>query len=322
MTQPLPGPLSVAAAHAAVRKLHQHLSTVYLGKPAILDLSLIALLAEGHVLIEDVPGVGKTLLAKALARSLGCAFQRVQFTPDLLPSDLLGTSVFDQSASKFTFNPGPIFTQVLLADEVNRATPRTQSALLEAMSERQVSIDGQTRRLGPPFVVLATQNHYEFEGTYPLPESQLDRFLLRIHIGYPSRQAEKDILTQHRSGEPVETLASVSTAEDVISLQATSRTITVAESLQDYLLEIIEATRRAPAVRLGASTRAALSLYRAAQAKALLENREFVIPDDIKSLAGPVLAHRLIMKSHAAPGGSDPAEETLKEIVGRISIPR
>jgi MoxR-like ATPase len=313
---------TVADANALVRKLHVHLATVFLGKPAVLDLTLIALLAEGHVLIEDVPGVGKTLLAKALARSLDCRFQRIQFTPDLLPSDLLGTSIFDQGTSKFVFNPGPLFTQVLLADEVNRATPRTQSALLEAMSERQVSIDGHTHRLGPPFFVLATQNHYEFEGTYPLPESQLDRFMLRVRIGYPNRQAEKDILTQHRAGEPVDQLPAVVSTADVLALQETVRRISVAEPLQDYLLEIIEATRSAPGVRLGASTRASLSLYRAAQAKAVLEKRDYVIPDDIKGLAVTALAHRIIMKSSHAVNRVDPAEELIRELVSRIAVPR
>ncbi len=316
------GPRAVADAYALSRKLHQHLSTVFLGKPAVLDLALIALLAEGHVLIEDVPGVGKTLLAKALARSLGCKFQRIQFTPDLLPSDLIGTSIFDQSTGKFVFNPGPLFAQVLLADEVNRATPRTQSALLEAMSERQVSIDGRTHILGPPFMVLATQNHYEFEGTYPLPESQLDRFMLRVRVGYPARQAEKDILTQHRNGEPVDALATLLSVDEVLSLQATTRTVAVAEPLQDYLLEIVEATRSSAAVRLGASTRAALSLYRAAQSRALLDRRDYVIPDDIKSLANPVLAHRLIMKAAQGPNRADPAEEMVAEIVARVAVPR
>ncbi len=322
MSDSVPGSSAVADAYALSRKLHQHLSTVFLGKPAVLDLTLIALLGEGHVLIEDVPGVGKTLLAKALARSLGCKFQRIQFTPDLLPSDLIGTSIFDQSTGKFIFNPGPLFAQVLLADEVNRATPRTQSALLEAMSERQVSIDGKTHHLGPPFMVLATQNHYEFEGTYPLPESQLDRFMLRVRVGYPARQAEKDILTQHRGGEPVDQLATLLSVDEVLALQATTRAVAVAEPLQDYLLEIVEATRSAPSVRLGASTRAALSLYRAAQSRALLDRRDFVIPDDVKSLASSVLAHRLIMKAAQGPSRADPAEELIAEIVARVAVPR
>jgi len=322
MSDSVPGPLTITEAHALTRKLHRHLATVFLGKLAVLDLALIALLSEGHVLIEDVPGVGKTLLAKAIARSLACKFQRIQFTPDLLPSDLIGTSVFDQSTGKFVFNTGPIFAQVLLADEVNRATPRTQSALLEAMSERQVSVDGRTHHLGPPFMVLATQNHYEFEGTYPLPESQLDRFLLRVRIGYPARQAEKEILAQHRGGEPVDQLSTLLSVDEVLALQATTRAVAVAEPLQDYLLEIVEATRNAASVRLGASTRAALSLYRAAQSHALLDKRDYVIPDDIKGLAVSVLAHRLIMKTVQGANRADPAEELVREIVSRLAAPR
>src|SRR3954471_15609378 len=212
-------PLDVARAHQRVGELHRHLASVFLGKPAVIDLAITALLAEGHVLIEDVPGVGKTLLAKAIARSLGCKFQRIQLTPDLLPSDLIGTSILDQQTGKFVFNPGPLFTQVLLADEVNRATPRTQSALLEAMSERQVSVDGRTHHLGPPFVVLATQNHYEFEGTYPLPESQLDRFMLRARIGYPDRAAEKQILNQHRDGDAIDGLGALLDEREIVALQ-------------------------------------------------------------------------------------------------------
>ena len=313
---------TIAEAHALVRKMHAHLAGVFLGKPNVIDLTLIALLAEGHLLIEDVPGVGKTLLAKALARSLSCDFHRIQFTPDLLPSDLIGTSIFDQAGAKFVFQPGPLFTQVLLADEVNRATPRTQSALLEAMSERQVTVDGKTHPLGPPFIVLATQNHYEFEGTYPLPESQLDRFLLRIHIGYPARAAEKEILTQHRGGEPVDQLTAIVSVDEMLALQDATRSVTFADPLQDYLLEVIEATRSAPQVRLGASTRAALALYRAAQAKALVENRSFVIPDDIKLLAAPVLAHRLIMKNTRGSQNSDSATEVVGELLGRINVPK
>jgi MoxR-like ATPase len=223
---PLPGEQTSETVRL-LAKLENNVASVLLGKPEVIRLALVTLLAEGHLLIEDVPGIGKTLLAKALARSLGCTFHRIQFTPDLLPSDLLGTSVFHQGTSAFIFQPGPLFAQVVLADEINRATPRTQSALLEAMSDRQVSLDGQTRPLGPPFFVLATQNPYEFEGTYPLPESQLDRFLMRLRIGYPERDAEKRILTGHRAGEPVEHLQAVVSADEVVSLQETVRQVRV-----------------------------------------------------------------------------------------------
>src|SRR6516165_7895741 len=223
-------------ARPLLAKLENNIASVFLGKPEVIRLALVTLLAEGHLLIEDVPGIGKTLLAKALARSLGCSFHRIQFTPDLLPSDLLGTSVYHQASGSFVFQPGPLFAQVVLADEINRATPRTQSALLEAMSDRQVSLDGQTRPLGPPFFVLATQNPYEFEGTYPLPESQLDRFLMRLRIGYPNRAAEKQILIGHRGGEPVEKLQTVLGAAEVVGLQQAVRGVRVEDSLSNYLL--------------------------------------------------------------------------------------
>jgi MoxR-like ATPase len=303
-------------------KLENNVASVFLGKREVLRLSLVALLADGHLLIEDVPGIGKTLLAKALARSLSCSFHRIQFTPDLLPSDLLGTSVFHQGTGAFVFQPGPLFAQVVLADEINRATPRTQSALLEAMSDRQVSLDGQTRPLGPPFFVLATQNPYEFEGTYPLPESQLDRFLIRLRIGYPQREAEKRILTGHRSGEPVEHLQAVLSAEQVVWLQCKVRQVRVEETLTDYILDLIAATRYHPDIHLGGSTRAALALYRAAQALALVEGREYVVPDDIKRLASAVLAHRLLTRSMRQDGAVNAAEGIVQEIVAQTPIPQ
>lgn len=305
---------------ATLARLQASVAGVLLGKPEGIQLALVALLADGHLLIEDVPGIGKTLLAKALARSLGCIFHRIQFTPDLLPSDLLGTSVYHQASAEFVFQPGPLFAQVVLADEINRATPRTQSALLEAMSDRQVSLDGQTRPLGPPFYVLATQNPYEFEGTYPLPESQLDRFLIRLKLGYPDRQAERLILAGHRNGEPVDHLTPVLTGEEVVGLQHAVRQVRVEDSLADYLLDIVEATREHAEIQLGVSTRAALSLYRASQALALIEGRAFIIPDDVKRLAAPVLAHRLLLRRGRA-GSVDAAAGLVEDIVRQTPVP-
>jgi MoxR-like ATPase len=307
--------------HILLARLRDNIAAVFLGKPDAIQMTLITLLAEGHLLLEDVPGVGKTLLAKAIARSLTCGFNRIQFTPDLLPSDLLGTSIYHQGTAAFVFQPGPVFTNVVLADEINRATPRTQSALLEAMSDRQVTVDGQTRALGPPFFVLGTQNPYEFEGTYPLPESQLDRFLMRLHIGYPDREAEKRILTGHRAGEPIDQLQPVLSPPEVLALQQSVRQIRVDDSLANYLLEIVNTTRSHRNLYLGASTRAALALYRAAQARALVEGRDYVVPDDVKVLAVPVLAHRILPKS-AQPGGSaEHAEEIVRGIVEQVVIP-
>lgn len=301
-------------------KLQANIASVFLGKPDVIRLAMVALLADGHLLLEDVPGVGKTLLGKAVARSLGCSFNRIQFTPDLLPGDLIGTSVYDQQSGKFVFQAGPIFAQVILADEINRATPRTQSALLEAMAEKQVSFDGQTRRLGPPFLVLATQNPYEFEGTYPLPESQLDRFLLRVRVGYPDRAVERDIFTQHRQGEPVEQLQAVLNPSEVMELQKHTRSIKVESPIADYILNLVHGTRTHPEVRLGASTRGALALYRAVQALAMISGREYAIPDDVKALAEAALAHRLMTRAWDQ-GGRDDAGPIIRDLLSKVPVP-
>lgn len=306
---------------AGLDRLSEQLNTVVVGKPEPIRMALVALLAEGHVLIEDVPGVGKTLLARAIAVSIDSPFRRIQFTPDLLPSDILGSSVYSSGTGEFLFKPGPIFANVILADEINRTTPRTQSALLEAMSDGQVSVEGTTHILPKPFFVLATQNPFEFEGTYVLPESQLDRFMLRIKMGYPARSEERRILTMHRQGAPVETLNPVISGEEIVRLQQAVRAVKVEDSVADYLLEMVRATRGHEDLRVGVSTRGALTLYRAAQALAFLNRREFVVPDDLKALVGPVLAHRIVGKSFLQAGEFAAAEAILRDIVDRLEVP-
>lgn len=312
---------SLADAVTAVGRLEANIGRVVLGKPDVIRLAVVAVLAEGHLLVEDVPGVGKTLLAKALARSLACSFHRIQCTPDLLPSDVIGTSIFRQDSQTFEFQPGPLFAQVVLADEINRATPRTQSALFEAMSERQVSVDGLTHRLGPPFIVLATQNPFEYEGTYPLPESQLDRFLTRISVGYPDRAAERSMLNGHRAGEPVDELGAVLSAADVTRLQRATRQIRVEPAVADYLLDICGATRSHPRVLVGASPRAGLALYRASQANALANGRDYVLPDDVKGLAGATLGHRLQLRGAAPGSAAEECAEVISEVFSRVAVP-
>ncbi len=268
---------------------------VVVGKRAELELTVVALAGQGHVLIEDVPGVGKTMMAKSLARSVGCTFKRIQFTPDLLPSDVTGVSIYNQQTGEFEFRPGPVVAQVVLADEINRATPKTQAALLEAMEEHQITVDGETRDLPRPFIVLATQNPIEYEGTFPLPESQLDRFMLRVRLGYPKRDEEMLILNRQQRSHPIETLAEVASEADLLEVQQAVREIFVDDLIRRYIVELVNATRNHPDVYVGASPRAALALLRAAQGLALLRGREFVQPDDVKALTVPVLSHRVIV---------------------------
>jgi MoxR-like ATPase len=281
----------------------------------------VALLAGEHVLLEDVPGVGKTLMGKAIARSVAGSFHRIQFTPDLLPADITGSSIYDSQTRGFTFSPGPVFANIVLADEINRATPRTQSALLESMSERQVSADGQTHPLPQPFMVIATQNPVEFEGTYPLPESQLDRFLLRIPLGYPEREVELQVLTTHREGEPVDSLEPVLECEQVAALQAAVRHVEVDVAINEYLLDIVAATRGCDELHVGVSTRGALAFYRASQAAALVAGRQYVVPDDAKSLAIPVLAHRVIPKGYLHIGQRQAVESIIERLVDGVRAP-
>ncbi len=297
-----------------------NIEKVIVGKGESIELALVALLCEGHILIEDVPGIGKTTLAKAVARSLGCTFRRIQFTPDLLPSDITGISFFNQKTQEFEFRPGPVLTQILLADEINRATPRTQSALLEAMQERQITVDGETMPLPRPFLVLATQNPIELEGTFPLPEAQIDRFLLKIKLGYPSEDDENAILLRFERDDPLTTLAPVVESPVLLALQDEVRTIHVDEAVRQYIVQVARATRQNAALELGASPRATLALYKTAQALAAIRGRAFVIPDDVKYLAPAVLAHRLLISPQARLRGRN-REQIVQEVVATVPVP-
>ena len=290
------------------------------GKEEIVKLALVSLLAEGHVLLEDVPGVGKTMLAKSLAKSLGCTWSRIQFTPDLLPSDVTGVNVWDQQKGDFEFKHGAVFANICLADEVNRASPKTQAALLESMEERQVTADGVTHQLDEPFMVIATQNPVEHEGTYPLPESQLDRFMMRLSMGYPSRTAELEILDTHGERFPLEELRAVADAESMISLIKMARQVHVAQSLKRYIVDLTEATREHPSVHLGASPRASLYLLKASRAQAASRGRDYVVPDDIKDLVLPVLSHRILLSAETQLHGST-AHDFLDALMDRVPIP-
>ncbi|MEE2737092.1 MAG: MoxR family ATPase [Planctomycetota bacterium] len=304
-----------------IADLESNISRVLLGKPETVRLAVITLLAEGHLLIEDVPGVGKTLLARAMARSVNGRFCRIQFTPDLLPSDIVGSSIFNSNRSEFSFSQGPLFANIVLADEINRTPPRTQSALLEAMNDRQVSVDGTTHALPDPFFVIATQNPYEFEGTYLLPESQLDRFLMCIRIGYPDREEEMNVLTSHRTGEPVDQLEPVIDSSSLVNLQKKVREIRVEKSINEYILDVVDATRHAPEISVGISPRGSLALYRAAQSLAMLEQRDYVIPDDVKQLAIPVLSHRLILHTYQAERHTEAAQTVMQHLLDDITVP-
>ncbi|MBP1622347.1 MAG: MoxR-like ATPase [Acidobacteria bacterium] len=306
-----------------IQQLQKAIEVVVKGKPEAIKLALVCLLAEGHLLIEDVPGVGKTTLAHSLARVFDCSFRRIQFTSDLLPSDILGVSVYSQTTQAFEFRRGPIFANIVLADEINRTTPKTQSALLEAMSEGRVSVDSHTHSLPRPFMVVATQNPVEHHGTYPLPESQLDRFLLRIKMGYPENEAEKDILRRQNRLPEVELIQPVLRAEDILEAQSLVSGVRFDESLLDYIMAIVEATRRSEFLLIGVSPRGSLALRRAAQALAYFEGRDYCIPDDVKRLVLPVLAHRVIVSSkYSSPyKRSEEAEAILAEILQSVEIP-
>jgi MoxR-like ATPase len=293
---------------------------VIIGKHDVIELTLLALLCQGHILIEDVPGTGKTILARAVARSIGCTFRRIQFTPDMLPSDVTGVSLFNQKEREFEFRPGPVFSQIVLADEINRATPKTQSALLEAMDERQVTVDGQTYLMDKPFMVLATQNPIEYEGTFPLPEAQLDRFMLRIHMGYPDKSSEISILGAQQYAHPISNLAQVVSKDELLEVQEAVKQVYADGSIKEYIVNLATATRDHPDVYLGVSPRGSLALYRTCQAMAALRRRDYIIPDDVKFLCEPTMAHRLIISPAARIKNVDP-KEVVQDILSTVSVP-
>ena len=314
------GSTDVLAVQRLATEIRESVQRVIVGKSEAIDLAVVALLCRGHVLLEDVPGTGKTTLAKALAASLDCQFGRIQFTPDLVPADVLGVNFYNMSKSEFEFRPGPVFSQVLLADEINRATPRTQSALLEAMQERQVSIDGVTSELPEPFMVMATLNPVEMEGTFPLPEAQLDRFMVRASLGYPEREEESSMLDRFKAGEYPDAIRPVATAGDILSARKSVDGVRVDDTVRDYLLDIIAKTRSSASLRLGASPRASLALQHAAQGRAAMNGRSYVLPDDVKELAVPVLAHRLLAETTTQLRGQATAE-IVREIIESTPVP-
>ena len=308
------------SATGTAQKIVANISKVIVGKKPVIERALAAVIAQGHILIEDVPGVGKTMLAKSISASVGCSFKRIQFTPDLLPSDIVGVSIYNQSTQEFQFRPGPVMAQVVLVDEINRATPKTQSALLEAMEELQVSVDGISRILDRPFVVIATQNPVEYEGTFPLPEAQLDRFLMRISLGYPSFAEEMSVIDHQEQTHPIDELGAVATPEDVINLQDAAKNIYVDSAVRSYIVSFIEATRNHEDVSLGASPRASVGMFRAVRGMAILRSRDYVIPDDVKELANAVLGHRLILSPAARMRGLRPGQ-VIDGLLESVAVP-
>jgi MoxR-like ATPase len=310
----------LSQVQTAAQAIQHNIEKVIVGKASVVELLTVALLAPGHVLIEDVPGLAKTMLAKSLAKSLGCSFQRVQFTPDLLPSDITGVSIFNQKSQEFEYRAGPLMSQIILADEINRAGPRTQSALLEAMEERQVTVDGTTRSVPLPFLVVATQNPIELEGTFPLPEAQLDRFLLRVSIGYPDTEEEREVLRRFREVDPLEGLQPVIAGDDVVALSKACRRVYISPAIETYILALVRATRHTPELSLGASPRGSLALARTAQVLAAIRGRAFVIPDDVQLLIVPTLAHRLILSSQSRLHGKD-VPAVLQSVIEQVPVP-
>jgi MoxR-like ATPase len=311
---------NITRAQQLAEKIVENIEKVMVGKPEAVRLAVIALISQGHALIEDIPGVGKTMLARSMAKSINCSFKRIQFTPDMLPGDITGVMIYNQKSGDFEFRTGPILTQVLLADEINRATPKVQSALLEAMGERQITVDGVTRQMLSPFHVLATQNPIEFEGTFPLPEAQLDRFMLRINLGYPSPSEEIAIVESQQYVHPIEEISYVVDAADVLFVQEKVKMIYVDDLVKQYIVALVEATRQHPSIFLGSSPRGSLALFRTSQARALLLGRDYVLPDDVKALAGPALAHRALLSAGGQTPGKD-SQTIINEILETVEVP-